>query len=46
MRVVYKQSWAKTLVKFSLLGLGYVLLLSLCIAGTALAALLLTLKLP
>ena len=39
MRVVYKQGWPKTLVKFSLLSLGYVVLLSLCFAGTAIAAL-------
>ena len=39
MRVVYKQNWGKTLVKFHLLVIGYVVLLSLCIAGTTLAAL-------
>ncbi len=39
LRVVYKQSWPKTLLKFSLLGFGYLFLLSLCIAGTALTAL-------
>lgn len=39
LRVVYKQGWLKTGIKFSLLGLGYVFLLSLCIAGTALVAL-------
>ena len=39
MRVVYKQSWPATLLKFSLLGLGYVALLSLCISGTLLVAL-------
>lgn len=39
LRVVYKQSWPKTLFKFSLLGFGYLLLLALCIAGTALTAL-------
>ena len=39
MRVVYKQSWPATLFKFSLLGFGYILLLSLCIVGTLLVAL-------
>ncbi len=39
LRVVYKQGWIKTAVKFSLLGFGYVLLLSLCFVGTLLAAL-------
>ena len=39
MRVVYKQGWPKTVIKFGLLFFGYVSLLSLCIAGTALAAL-------
>ena len=39
MRAVYKQNWGKTLGKFFLLNVGYVFLLSLCIAGTALAAL-------
>jgi len=39
LRAVYKQGWPKTLVKFSLLGLGYVILLSLCFAGTTLVAL-------
>ncbi len=39
LRVVYKQGWIKTSVKFFLLGTGYVVLLSLCIAGTAMAAL-------
>ena len=39
LRVVYKQSWPKTLLKFTLLGTGYVFLLSLSIAGTALVAL-------
>jgi len=39
LRAVYKQGWIKTSVKFFLLGTGYVVLLSLCIAGTALAAL-------
>lgn len=39
MRVVYKQSWLATFWKFSLLGLGYVVLLSLCISGTLLVAL-------
>ena len=39
MRVVYKQGWPKTLVKFSLLSLGYSVLLALCFAGTMLAAL-------
>ncbi len=42
MHAVYKQNWGKTLVKFHLLGIGYVFLLSLCIGGTVLAALLLT----
>ena len=42
LRVVYKQNWGKTLGKFFLLNVGYVTLLSLCLAGTALAALLLT----
>ena len=42
LRVVYKQNWGKTLGKFFLLNVGYVFLLSLCLAGTALAALLLT----
>ncbi len=37
--VVYKQSWPVTLGKFSLLGFGYLFLLSLCMAGTILAAL-------
>ena len=41
MRVVYKQGWVKTFIKFTLLAFGYVLLLSLCIAGTTMAALLL-----
>lgn len=39
LRVVYKQSWPATLGKFSLLGFGYLFLLSLCIVGTMLAAL-------
>ena len=39
LRAVYKQCWPKTLVKFLLLGLGYVVLLALCIGGTTLAAL-------
>ena len=39
MRVVYKQSWPATVWKFSLLGFGYVILLSLCISGTLLVAL-------
>ncbi len=39
MRVVYKQGWPKTVVKFSLLSLGYSVLLALCFAGAALAAL-------
>ena len=39
MRAVYKQSWPATIVKFSLLGFGYVLLLMLCLSGTLLAAL-------
>ena len=39
LRAVYKQGWPKTLVKFSLLGLGYVIPLALCLIGTALAAL-------
>ena len=39
MRVVYKQGLLATLFKFSLLGLGYVTLLSLCISGTLLVAL-------
>ncbi len=39
MRVVYKQSRLATLWKFSLLGFGYVTLLSLCIVGTLLVAL-------
>lgn len=39
MRVVYKQSWPATLFKSSLLGLGYITLLSLCISGTLLVAL-------
>ena len=39
LRVVYKQGWLKTLVKFALLGLGYSILLALCIGGTSLAAL-------
>ena len=41
LRAVYKQGWPKTLLKFALLGLGYVLLLALCFAGTTLVALLL-----
>ena len=41
MRIVYRQGWGKTLVKFTLLAFGYVVLLSLCIAGTTMAALLL-----
>jgi hypothetical protein len=39
MRVVYKQGWLKTLVKFGLLSFLYSLLLALCFAGTAFAAL-------
>ena len=39
MRAVYKQGWPKTLLKFCLLGLGYVVLLVLCFTGTALVAL-------
>ena len=39
LRVAYKQSWPKTLVKFSLLGFGYVMLLVACFMGTTLAAL-------
>ncbi len=39
LRVVDKQGWLKTLVKFALLGLGYTILLALCIGGTSLAAL-------
>ncbi len=39
LRAVYKQSWVKTLVKLPLLGIGYIFLLSLCIAGTTLVAL-------
>ncbi len=39
LRVVYKQSWPATFLKFSLLGFGYVCLLSLCIVGAVLAAL-------
>ena len=39
LRVVYKQNWPKTLIKFCLLGLGYVLLLALCFVGTTLVAL-------
>ena len=39
MRAVYKQGWHKTLTKFVLLGLGYVVLLVLCFTGTALVAL-------
>ena len=39
MRVVYKQGWSKTLLKFSLLSTGYVTLLTLCFAGTTLVAL-------
>ena len=39
LRVVYKQGWPKTLLKFALLGLGYFVLLALCFVGTALAAL-------
>ena len=42
LHVVYKQNWGKTLGKFFLLNVGYVFLLSLCLAGTALAALWLT----
>lgn len=41
LRAVYKQGWPKTLTKFALLGLGYVLLLALCFVGTTLVALLL-----
>ncbi len=41
MRVVYKENWAKTLTKFHLLCIGYVFLLSLCIAATTLIALML-----
>ncbi len=39
MRAVYKQGWPKTLLKFVLLGLGYVVLLFFCFTGTALVAL-------
>ena len=39
LRAVYKQGWPKTLVKFCLLGLGYVVLLALCFVGTTLVAL-------
>ena len=39
MRVVYRQGWIKTAVKFSLLVLCYAVLFALCFAGTALAAL-------
>lgn len=39
MRTVYKQSWPVTFLKFSLLGFGYLTLLSLCITGTLLVAL-------
>jgi len=39
MRAVYKQNWGKTLVKSTLLCIGYVFLLSLCIVGTTLVAL-------
>lgn len=39
LRTVYKQSWLATLWKFSLLGIGYITLLSLCLAGTLLVAL-------
>lgn len=39
MQVVYKQSWPATIWKFSLLGFGYIVLLSLCFAGTVVAAL-------
>lgn len=39
LRVVYKQGWLKTLTKFSLLGLGYTVLLALCFVGTTLVAL-------
>ena len=41
MRVVYRQGWPKTLLKFTLLGTGYFVLLSLCIGGTVLVALML-----
>jgi len=41
LRAVYKQGWPKTLLKFTLLGLGYVLLLALCFVGTTVVALLL-----
>ncbi len=39
MRAVYKQGWPKTLTKFVLLNLGYVILLAFCLAGTAVVAL-------
>ncbi len=39
MRAVYKQSWGKTLVKSTLLCVGYIFLLTLCIVGTTLVAL-------
>ena len=39
MRAVYRQNWIKTLVKFVLLSLGYLLLFSLCFLGTTLVAL-------
>ena len=39
MRAVYKQGWPKTLTKFFLLVLGYVILLALCFTGTTFVAL-------
>ena len=39
MRAVYRQGWPKTLLKFCLLGLGYVILLAFCFAGTTIVAL-------
>lgn len=39
LRAVYRQGWPKTLTKFVLLGLGYVILLALCFTGTAFVAL-------
>lgn len=39
LRVVYKQGWIKTLFKMQAILASYVLLLSLCIAGTLLVAL-------
>ncbi len=39
LRAVYTQGWPKTLTKFVLLGLGYIVLLALCFADTTLVAL-------